>query len=320
MSFARLVVFLLIAGLVLSVNAYAALAQCTHDPSHWHAPACGHEHGDAPPQWIGDAGYTVAFDHAGGFHGNTSESENVLKHPAMKGYTVDVQDYSGGAQQVYFRVHMASNAPDRMARYHSYEVFMRDAKGGVSHWQGWFNSGDPVTDRVVYDGRNDPGRRPIVLVQNEQTFPTVKNEHWYTRGAAGWNWDFAWTIDATTFYYPGESATAYDQSTWRPTGRLGTVRRIEPAWYGLDSKVAPGRTVGVPRDVTFYATQFGQGVSGPNDPICSATTTAFGVAYPNICLSNYIASTARSVESQIPGGNARERVFPGIGLGVVVPN
>jgi hypothetical protein len=168
MSFARLVVFLLIAGLVLSVNAYAALAQCTHDPSHWHAPACGHEHGDAPPQWIGDAGYTVAFDHAGGFHGNTSESENVLKHPAMKGYTVDVRDYSGGAQQVYFRVHMASNVLDRMARYHSYEVFMRDAKGGVSHWQGWFNSGDPVTDRFVYDGRNDPGRRPIVLVQTSR--------------------------------------------------------------------------------------------------------------------------------------------------------
>jgi hypothetical protein len=297
-----------------------------HDASHWHLPydpqtEClyGHEHGDAPPDWIAAAGFQVAFDHAGGFHGNTTSAENTTKHAAMKGYLADFNDYAGGAQQVYFRVHIASNVLDRMARYHSYEVFMRDAKGGVSHWQGWFNSGDPVADRFVYNGSNDPGRRPIVLTQDETTFAKVKNEHWYMRAAASWNWDFAWTVDATTFYTPDESKNT-DISAWKQTGRQGTVRRFEPAWYGPDSKVAATRSQVAPKGRTFYATQFGEIVTGPNSARCTGTTTSYGAVYQNECLPQFIATTARAVESAIPGGNARERVFPGIGLGVKVPN
>jgi hypothetical protein len=207
-----------------------------HDASRWHLPydprtGCvyGHEHGDAPPQWITDAGYTVAFDQHSGFHGNTSSIENTTKHAAMKGFLADFSDYAGGTQQVYFRVHIASNVLDRMARYHSYEVYMRDAAGGVSHWQGWFNGGDPAKDRVVYDGTN-------------------------------------------------------------------------------------------PKGSTFYATQFGELVSGPTAARCSGTTTIYGATYQNQCLPQYIATTARAVEHTVPDGNARERVFPGIGLGVRLPN
>src|SRR5437763_695421 len=59
-------------------------------PIHDHSPTCsgnglwtppgadGAEHGDAPPQWIMDAGYTVCFD--GPF--NTSPLENTAKHAA----------------------------------------------------------------------------------------------------------------------------------------------------------------------------------------------------------------------------------------------
>jgi dipeptidyl aminopeptidase/acylaminoacyl peptidase len=266
-----------------------------------------------------DAGYTVAFDEHGGFHGNTSPAENTAKHAAMKGFLAEFQDYSGGTQQVYFRVHIATNVLDRMARYHSYEVFMRDSSGAVSHWQGWFNSGDPANDRFVYDSKNDPGRRPIVLVQDETTFPVVKNEHWYMRSTASWNWDFAWTVDATTYYFPTEAENT-DMSTWKPTGRLGTVRRFEPAWYGPDSKVAASRTWGIPKGSTFYATQFGEIVSGPGSARCSSTTTMYGTTYQNQCLPQFIATTARAVEHLIPGGNPRERVFPGIGLGVTLPN
>jgi hypothetical protein len=297
-----------------------------HDASHWHPPydpqtECfyGHEHGDAPPAWIEAAGYLVAFDHAGGFHGNTSAIENTTKHAAMKGFLASFTDYAGGEQQVYFRVHIASNVLDRMARYHSYEVFMRDAAGAVSHWQGWFNSGDPVNDRVIYNAVNDPGTRPIVLVQDETTFPIVKNEHWYMRSTAPWNWDFAWTVDATTYYFPTE-AEHTDMASWKPTGRLGTVRRFEPTWYGPDSKVAPARSYFVPKGGTFYATQFGEVVSGPTAARCSGTTMMYGVTYQNQCLPQYIATTARAVEHMIPGGNPRERVFPGIGLGVRLPN
>jgi hypothetical protein len=237
----------------------------------------------------------------------------------MKGFLADFKDYARGTQQVYFRVHIASNVLERMARYHSYEVFMRDSSGAVSHWQGWFNSGDPVKDRFVYNGVNDPGRRPIVLTQDETTFPKVKNEHWYTRATGSWNWDFAWTVDATTYYYPNEAKNP-DQSTWKPTGREGTVRRFEPAWYGPDSKIAPTRSKPAPKGRTFYATQFGEIVSGPNAAQCSGTTTMYGETYQNECLPQFIATTARAVEHTVPGGTPRERVFPGIGLGVGLPN
>jgi hypothetical protein len=297
-----------------------------HHASRWHPPVdprtgCtyGHEHGDAPPAWVQSAGYSVGFDHAGGFHGNTSVAENTTKHSGMKGFLADFTDYNGGTQQAYFRVHIASNPLDRSARYHSYEVFMRDAAGGVSHWQGWFNSGDPKTDRVVYNGANDPGRRPIVLVQDESTFPKVKNEHWYMRATAPWNWDFAWTVDATTFH-DGEETGDTGAASWKPTGRLGTVRRFEPAWYGPDSKIAPARTNAAPKGGIFFATQFGEIVSGPTAPRCSGSTTMYGTTYRNECLPQFIATTARAVEHLVPGGTPRERVFPGIGLGVKIPN
>lgn len=298
-----------------SAQSFPICPATLHDPSHWHLPysvadSCvfEHEHGDAPPQWIEDAGYSVAFDLGGGFHGNTSHAENTDKHAAMKGFAAEFRDYSGGMQQFYLRVHAATNPMDRVARYHSYEVFLKDATGAVSHWQGWFNTGDPEEDRFLYDGRNDPGRRPIILTQNEATFPTVKNEHWYTRGTAGWNWDFAWTVDATTYWRPDET---YDTNptNWPQTGRLGTVRRLEPAWYGPDSRVSRNRG-NPPRGAEFWATALGEIVSGPLDPRCSTVP----------CLSQYIAVSAKSVEAGIPGGNPRERVFPGIGLGVRLPN
>ena len=300
---------------VAEAQGYPHCTDEQHDASKWHLPysveqGClyGHEHGDAPPQWIADAGYEAGFDHAGGFHGNTSHAENTDKHAAMKGFLADFKDYAGGTQQLYLRVHIATNAMDRTARYHSYEVFLRDSAGGVSHWQGWFNSGDPSTNRFLYNGRNDPGHRPIVLTQDETTFPVVKNEHWYVHGSGAWNWDFAWTVDTTTYWRYDE---VYDTNVanWPQTGRLGTVRRLEPAWYGPDSHVSKNRG-NPPRGVVFWATTTGDIVTGEADARCS----------PVACLPQFIATTARSVESGIPGGNPRERVFPGIGLGVRLPN
>jgi hypothetical protein len=295
-----------------------------HDASRWHLPynvdvpgGClyGHEHGDAPPQWIADAGYEAGFDHDGGFHGNTSHKENTEKHAAMKGFLADYTDYSGGAQQAYVRVHIASNVLDRTAQYHSTEVFLRDSTGAVSHWQLWLNTGSPETNRFLYDGRNDPGHRPILLTQDETTFPVVKNEHWYTSPTAGWGWNINWTIDVTTFWRHGETYDT-DVSHWLPTGRLGTVRRMEPAWYGPDSHVHKYRG-NPPVGVEFWSTAMGEIVSGPDAPQCLPTVAQ---PQPVPCLSQYIAPTAKSIEQAIPGGTPRERVFPGIGLGVRLPN
>jgi hypothetical protein len=289
------------------------LGRCGESMTVWHPPAIngcatGHEHGDAPPRWIADAGYAAAF-HG---HFNTSPIENTVKHAAMKGFlgTFDGAD-------VYFRIHAASNPLDRSARFHSYEVWARDSSGGVSHWQGWYNSGDPVTDRVVRRKGSETGVRPVILVVDQTSLNQgIGCEQWYAT-TASWSWDFGWTIcGATTLYQPNENATADDMSTWilNPNGTRGTTRRLELAWYGPDSQYARNRG-NPPKGVVFYATQFGEKVSGPNDPRCSGTTAAFGKTYQNVCLDQYIAPTMKSVEFP---GNASTKEFPS--TGVQIPN
>jgi hypothetical protein len=253
-----------------------------HDSRTWHPPT-DHEHGDAPPQWIMAAGYTVGFDQHGGFHGNTSATENTTKHAAMKGFAARFKGVD-----VYFRVHIASNVLDRMARYHSYEVWARDASGGVSHWQGWFNSGDPVADRVPRT-QPDPGRRPVVLVVDAASLANqIGCEQWYG-ATASWSWDFGWTVcGTTTVFYPGENDQPGTEH-WRTTGANGAeLRRLEAAWY--DGSYGRFHPVG-----RFWATQFGEGVIGPNDPRCSMSTTKYGVSYQNLCLEQYIAPTMTEV-------------------------
>lgn len=300
-----------------------AVPYCTpaqHDASRWHfvysvEQYClyGHEHGDAPPAWIGEAGLTVGFDADGGFHGNTSHAENTDKHAAMKGFADYFIDYAGGIQQVYVRVHIAANAMDRTARFHSYQVFMQDAAGGVSYWTLWLDSGDPNEKRFEYNGRNDPGgeKRPLVLVQSRETFPIAKNEHWYTRSSVGWGWDINWTVDPPMYWEPGEVYSTFMDPA-KATGQLGTVRRMEPAWYGPDSKSSPNRG-NPPRGVEFWSNMLGEIVSGLDDLRCQGVG-----AVP--CAAQFIATTAKSVEARIPGGTPREREFPGRGLGVRLPN
>jgi hypothetical protein len=246
-----------------------------------------------------DAGYTVAFDQHGGFHGNTSPTENTAKHAAMKGFSATMKGVD-----LYFRVHIASNVLDRMARYHSYEIWARDPSGAVSHWQGWFNSGDPVADRISRM-LPDPGRRPVVLVVDEASLAMqIGCEQWYASTAI-WSWDFGWTVcGTTTVYYPGENEQT-GQEHWRPTGLSGAeARRLEAAWYnGSYGRIHPvGR---------FWATQFGEGVTGPNDPRCSQSSTKYGVTYQNICLEQYIAPTM--IEVAFPD-NAVQKPFGAPGL------
>jgi hypothetical protein len=337
----RLFVFILVASAMIGLHAaiphewahawiddevrtaIAAVAPCSdaaHDASHWHPPVdasgCtfGHEHGDAPPQWIADAGYTVGFDDHAGFHGNTSSIENTTKHTSMKGMLATL-----GSQQVYVRYHIASNFMERSARYHSYEVFMRDASGGVSHWQGWLNSGDPVADRQS-KSLPDPGRRPLTLVTDYPALVRGLNcETWYGF-TAGWAWDVGLTIcDSTTMPYQGETM---DPATWvklcdygyPPLACKGNDREIELTWYGPDSKVSPNRG-SPPRGVPFYATQFGEIVTGPGDARCTGTTAKFGTTYQNICLPQFIATTARTVENPT---NRFRKTFDV--TGVMVPN
>lgn len=300
-------------------DASAQSGACAHDASRWHPPidpqtGCqyGHEHGDAPPAWIAAAGYQAGYDPHGGFHGNTSPAENAMKHISMKGQVAQF-----GAQEAYFRLHLTSNALERSARYHSYEVFLKDAQGGVSHWQGWYNSGDPRADRVSRS-LPDPGRRPIVLVTDVAALERgVACEQWYGF-TSSWSWDLGLTIcNSTTIYFPeeGQYLDFFWQTGWYGLpSALGLDREIEAAWYGPGTPAARDRDI-APKGRTFYATQFGEIVSGPDAPRCSEMTTRFGVSYPNICLPQFVAPTAAGVAN--PAGRSR-KTFPG--AGVVVPN
>lgn len=282
-----------------------ALGVCGERMDRWHPPivnGCetGHEHGDPPPQWVLDAGYTVTF-HG---HFNTSPAENTAKHAAMKGFATTLNGVD-----IYLRFHAASNVLDRSARYHSYELWARDPQGGVSHWQGWYNVGDPVAERVPRRPGPEPTQRPLMLVVDQAAWDAgIRCEQWYTAPAQpAWSWDFGWTIcDTTTIYYPGENEQQ-DRRFWRlaPNGSLGTTRRLEAAWYA-DRHRQRGR---------FWATQFGEIVSGPDDPRCAATTLKYGVTYANVCLEQYIAPTMPSVTFP---GNADQKRFDD--RGVTLPN
>jgi hypothetical protein len=279
---------------------------CGESLDAWHPPvingcATGMEHGDAPPAWL-----TAAGDHVL-FHGafNTSPIENTTKHAAMKAFSAT---FNG--TDVYFRIHAASNPLDRSARYHSYEVFARDPSGAISHWEGWYNSGDPVADRIPRRTGGDPSQRPLILVVDQTSWNQgIRCEQWYSAPAQpAWGWDFGWTIcNSTTLFQVGENATAANQATWTPApdGSLGTTRRLEAAWY--NSRTHPTGA--------FTATQFGEVVSGPNDPRCSGTTSAFGVTYTNVCLSEFIAPTMGDVKFP---GNSLQKQFPA--QGVHLPN
>lgn len=283
------------------------LGPCGEPMELWHPAvidgcATGQEHGDPPPDWIADAGYELLFH--GAF--NTSPIENTSKHAAMKAFSTTLDNVD-----IYFRIHAASNPLDRSARFHSYEVFARDPSGNVSHVQGWYNSGDPTADRIPRRSSGESDRRPIILVVDQTAWDQgIRCEQWYGFTSA-WSWDFGWTIcNTTTLYVPGENTTAADQSTWvpAPDGSVGTTRRLEVAWYG-------NRGAGALRDQTFWATQFGDLVSGPDDPACTASTTEFGQSYQNVCLEQYIASTLPTV---IYPGNSEQKTFDA--AGVRLPN
>lgn len=306
-------------GQVENSAATSGVGKCGESNDSWHPPvingcATGHEHGDAPPSWIAQAGYNLSFTG----HFNTSAVENSTKHTSMKGMLITIQGV-----QIYFRTHFASNPMERFGDYHSYEVFTKDAAGGVSHWQGWNFSGKPNSDARCLR-RRDPlpceNERPIILVTDQTSWDQgITCEQWYS-ATASWSWDFGVTIcGSTTIYQPDkekDSATVFDQSTWKlapNNGSLGLTRRLEVAWYGATQ--SDGKPYRQHPTGKFWATQFGEIVSGPSDARCTQTTTKFNVVYKNVCLEQYIAPTMTKVAFP---GNAVQKSFPG--QGVQIPN
>ena len=122
--------------------------------SHGDRPA--HEHGDPVPQWVTDAGYAPMFVHNAGTPG---ENVPAYKHTAFK-------QWAGrfGSVDWFGVFHLDTNPIGQAGRFHSYQLWMRDATGAVSHFNGWLDFGvrnNTGSQKVVVCG-TDSGVRPII--------------------------------------------------------------------------------------------------------------------------------------------------------------
>jgi hypothetical protein len=128
-------------------------------------------------------------------------------------------------------------------------------------------------------------------------------------------------VDATTLDFANEAANT-SMTTWQRTGSLGVSREGSVIWPPHGGDTPP--SIDVP---SFWTTQFGEYVSGPSDPRCSAqtvfppapsaTVNPFDVqeSYANVCLQQTVSPTAPGFIEQVaqPGQD-----FPS--QGVRLPN
>lgn len=301
----------------------------THDMasmSKWHPPLAHdgttvHEHGDAPPSWVVAAGYDPAFDHPM----NTPNENQILhKHIAMVGWSGQFVLTTGGTVNWYGIFHLDTNPGGYVSRLHSYQFWIQDATLKVSHFQGWLDFGQDnnVGPNLVDSCDSNSGVRP-------QIFPLKPNcpfhfENWYARDdQAGWMPTFGFNINSN--YFLTNTAVATDPNTWTPRvdgrGDFNLTRRVEWAWRRQEFNLAiqQGRARGIvisPTTGIFWATQFGELVNGPTDPLCDGFhTRTYGVA-PNartftiLCAEQQVWPSLPTVSSEVTN-NAVQRTFPG---------
>ncbi len=299
----------------------------------WHSPGShdglnAHEHGDKPPLWA-DQWSQQNFGHPVIFGGDeiSSPMEQEHKHAAYKGFLTTM-----GGVELYIRYHAASNPADRSSAFHSYEIYAKDASGKVSFWQGLYWSGYPEFKSQRMTRRHEqpidgfPGRDQFIIGSPDETDwkNFLRCEQWYTFGGT-WAWDISITIcGATTYFTYGEQLNdPMNVATWKRTGSLGLTRRIEASHFGVTNPRVTG--VVVPLDKWYCVSK-----NPVEDRVEGAThrpnwLITGSVATPNSCPAGYLpqwlSSTFPSdgIYFESPGGNAREKTFPGAGI-VTIPN
>lgn len=278
---------------------------------YWHPPMAHgdrprHEHGDPPPSWLLDyfgateTGEVMLFQHSGNTPG---ENIAAYKHTAFKGWA---GRFNG--QDWYGVFHLDFQPNGRQNRFHSYQLWVRDSSGEVSAINGWldFGTGNNTGPQVVETCGQDSGIRPIMLVSLPGC--PVRFENWYASagGNGGWAPDFGFNINPN--YFSGGDPE--NPATWNPTGGIRNVeRRIEFAWYLGGNGIRPS-----PRG-EFYATQWGDIVSGPNDPVCGTQRSYGSRSYTVLCLRQYVSPALQPMTFP---GNSVQRTFNSDG--VMLPN
>lgn len=273
-----------------------ATPMADHSNMLWHAPGAhgtiaAHEHGDNAPQWLLDAGYTPAFDHAA----NTPNENSIAhKHTAMKGWAGKF-----GNVDWFGIFHLDFNPGGHVSRFHSYQLWLRDSTGAVSHMHGWVDFGEGLNTgpNLVTACNADDSIRPIMRARVTGCGP-VQFESWYANASSPGP-DIGFNINPN-YFAGGDPA---NPATWAATGGVRNLtRRIEFAYYG---KWGNDNLRG-----DFWTTQFGNVISGPTDPVCDGLhEVEIGTkTYTLLCLRQTIATSLPNV--QFPG-NAVQRTFPG---------
>ncbi|MGV1048222.1 MAG: hypothetical protein ACOYD4_06835 [Solirubrobacterales bacterium] len=272
----------------------------------WHTPMAHmvhgvlttvHEHGDAPPAWVVDYnGGQPLFEHVAGTpNENGHDGFSWWKHTSFKGWAGRF-----GTVDWYGIFHLDFNPSGHPSRFHSYQLWLRDATGAVSHMHGWldFGTGQNTYGNVILRCNTDSQVRPII--QPVQQGCPVQFETWYARagGSGQWAPDFGFNINPNYFANVDYTVPG-TPDTWVATGGIRNLtRRIEFAWYASRSNLRGD----------FWTDQFGVVATGPSDAICGASITVGTKTYTRVCLLQHIAPTLPTI--QFPG-NAIQRTFPG---------
>jgi hypothetical protein len=319
------------------------------DNAHWHPAidpstgcAWGHSHFGAPPAWLtdwlgqrahGPHSNTPHFDHVM----NTSALENTLKHPCMKGFhlggatagehgllskQVDIA-YPGW--ELYAIYHGCANPPDRLARFHSLQWWIKDPTGTISYARHWIDAGDtryfedaPLAEkpgriesrwfdifpyqyrplmRVDWGCDRDLSRTSPDCTQLLDFKPRTICEQWYMLGGdVEWLPETAVTICDTPTAY-SDIERIYARGLLTETALLPPL--YDASWWpktgGTGSHINfelvmyASRIQPYVSNTPFWHDQFGNIMRGEQDARCGQPVMRSGTEHIRLCSEAYLA-------------------------------
>jgi hypothetical protein len=297
----------------------------------WHSPGShdglnAHEHGDEEAKCVKDFyaenAEVLGVDHLvyGGDEG--TPNENLYKHQGFKGYVTDFGENQNKNTLEYTRNHLMDTPLGVVGVFHSMEFYECLNGKVVAFVQGWqnFAAGDTFTGESTNyfqgpDGCDDPNPLLRPFPGNGRPVIRVNTLYCQEQGIVlfgNWYGDFHPLLPTTGFNiapsyltFEGESG---DPSTWIEVegNNQSRTRRVEITFDPL------GKPTG-----WFWANQFGEIVSGPDDARCGQVVMAQGQPQTVLCLPQYISPNAYLIDYK-GNSNAEQRTFPG--AGITLPN
>lgn len=281
--------------------------ECGNPIDAWHVK-CLHEHGDAPPQWLVDAVNNSSllpkplFNH---MHG-TGPAENTAKHAFMKGYRL--VDPRGPRVEAYAILHGSGVIQERVGRFHSAQVWVKDSSGGVSYASWWNDYGKPCLWKVG-DPENGCGRmRSFVDFDNRPSNQGAIRiidgqglEQWYPT-PHGLGPDVPMLFSVVERFDPNEVCSGANCVPVAGPGYTNpslynnlefSTRFVEVIWH-------QNRFNAIPTGTSVPMSQFGEIVS---DSACGnpdATVSYDGQSYKLLCARWFITPQLRNDLNNIP--------------------